>query len=90
MHAIIYEFTLHGAEVNLSFFSRDNQKLSLHVGHREVTQLEQDTYSKFVAEDSESSTGKRSYPQIQDEELKEQNVARLEESVVRVDLIFFI
>lgn len=64
------------------FCSRDNQKLSLHVGHRGVAQLGPDTYSKSLAEDSESSTGKRSYPQIQDEELEEQNVARLEESVV--------
>ncbi|XP_052101757.1 kinesin heavy chain-like isoform X3 [Mytilus californianus] len=56
---------------------QENQKLSLHVGHIGVA-----VYSKVPTE-SESSTMKRISPEIQDKELEEQNLERLEESVVQ-------
>ncbi|XP_052101756.1 kinesin heavy chain-like isoform X2 [Mytilus californianus] len=56
---------------------QENQKLSLHVGHIGVA-----VYSKVPTE-SESSTMKRISPEIQDKELEEQNLERLEESVAK-------
>ncbi|CAC5411474.1 KIF5 [Mytilus coruscus] len=61
---------------------QENQKLSLRVGHIGVAHLKQDTYSKVPTE-SESSTMKRISSEIQDKELEEQNLERLEESVAK-------